>query len=217
MKSIIVWGGSGQLTVLEEFSNQTGFEIKAIFDNNEVPCPLDNVPIFYGKDSIYEYFKKHTPTDYGFIVAIGGANGVERVEISIFLEKMGLTPVDAIHPNSYTAKSSVIQTGCQIMANATVGAKATIGKFCILNTGSVVDHECTLGTGVHIGPGATLAGLVEVGDYSFIGAGAVILPRVKIGRNSIVGAGSVVTNHVLDNVVCYGNPARIKSYRETLK
>ncbi len=84
-----------------------------------------------------------------------------------------------------------------------------MGKACIINTSASVDHECVLGDGVHIAPGATIAGCVKIGDFSFVGSGAVILPNIKVGSNVIVGAGSVVTRNVEDNILTYGNPARV--------
>jgi maltose O-acetyltransferase len=49
-----------------------------------------------------------------------------------------------------------------------------------------------------------------VGDRVRIGSNSTILP-VKIGNNVIIGAGSVVTKDIPDNVIVYGNPAKIKS------
>jgi acetyltransferase-like isoleucine patch superfamily enzyme len=34
-----------------------------------------------------------------------------------------------------------------------------------------------------------------------------------IGSNSLIGAGSVVVENIPDNVVAYGNPAKIKKTR----
>jgi acetyltransferase-like isoleucine patch superfamily enzyme len=43
---------------------------------------------------------------------------------------------------------------------------------------------------------------------SWVGAGATISPRCIIGKNSIVGAGAVVIDHVEDNSVVVGIPAK---------
>lgn len=50
---------------------------------------------------------------------------------------------------------------------------------------------------------------IEVGDNSFIGARSMLLPGTRIGNNVIVGAGSVVKGTIPDNVIVFGNPAKI--------
>ena len=61
--------------------------------------------------------------------------------------------------------------------------------------------------------------IIEQGHYptepviiksgSWIGANCVILPGVTIGENTVIGAGSIVTSSIPDNVVAFGNPARV--------
>lgn len=50
---------------------------------------------------------------------------------------------------------------------------------------------------------------VHIESSAWIGANVVILPGITIGKNSVVGAGSVVTKDIPDDVVAFGNPARI--------
>lgn len=50
---------------------------------------------------------------------------------------------------------------------------------------------------VHIKQGAKIGGNVTIG------------PRVTVGKNSLIGMGSVVTKDIPDNVLAYGNPARV--------
>jgi acetyltransferase-like isoleucine patch superfamily enzyme len=50
---------------------------------------------------------------------------------------------------------------------------------------------------------------VSIGTNAWIGAGSMVLKGVTIGANSVVGAGSVVASSVPDNVVVFGNPARV--------
>jgi acetyltransferase-like isoleucine patch superfamily enzyme len=94
---------------------------------------------------------------------------------------------------------------------AKICARAKIGEYSIINTGSSIDHECILGRGVHIAPNAVLCGCVEIGDNTFVGANATVLPRLKIGKNVVIGAGAVVTKNVPDNTIVVGNPARPQS------
>ncbi|MEI6141745.1 MAG: NeuD/PglB/VioB family sugar acetyltransferase [Mariniphaga sp.] len=211
MKKIIIWGATGHSIVLEEILSKD-FEIIAIFDNNvNVESPFESIKIYNGENGFTNWLKIERPncSEMYFTVAIGGSKGKDRTEISKFLKAYGMTSVDCIHNTASVGKGLVKGEGCHILANSTIGVRCKIDNQVIINTASSIDHECTLGNGVHIGPGATLAGCIEVGDNTFIGTGASILPRIKIGSNSIVGAGAVVTKDIPDNVIAYGNPAKV--------
>jgi sugar O-acyltransferase (sialic acid O-acetyltransferase NeuD family) len=206
---IVFWGASGHAKVLAECSTRLGYRLVALFDNQpDLASPIAGVPLLGGWDGLAGWRAIH-PGPCSFLCAIGGDRGRDRVDIHERLLAAGLTPVSLIHPTAFTAGSAVLEPGCQVLANASVGVEARLGRQTIVNTNASVDHECTLGQGVHVGPGATLAGCVEVGDYAMVGAGAVLLPRVRIGRSAIIGAGAVVLGDVPDGVTMVGNPARV--------
>lgn len=50
---------------------------------------------------------------------------------------------------------------------------------------------------------------IVIGDNVWIGGNTSINPGVKIGNNSIIGTGSVVTTDIPDNVIAFGNPAKV--------
>lgn len=50
---------------------------------------------------------------------------------------------------------------------------------------------------------------ITIGNNVWLGGGVIVCPGVTIGDNSVVGAGSVVTKDVPENVVAFGNPARV--------
>jgi sugar O-acyltransferase (sialic acid O-acetyltransferase NeuD family) len=210
LKPLVIWGGTGQSMVIEEFVADLGYRIVAVIENNySVQSPFKGVPIIYGLDGLESWSKKNDFQEISFIVSIAGSRGRDRASLSASLERRKMVPISAIHPNSYIAKNAKLGKGCQVMANATVCARVKLGPYCIVNTAASVDHECELGAGVHIAPGARLAGNIKVGDFSFIGAGAVVLPHITIGENSVIGAGAVVTKDVSSGVICLGNPARV--------
>lgn len=210
MKDIILWGAAGQAIVLEEFLGKLGYRIVALFDNNRaIQSPFESVPLYYEMNGFEGWIsEKGHATDTSYIVTIAN-QGEVRLNIHKKLESFGLIPILAVHPTSFIADNASVGDGCQVLADAAICARASVGVASIINTSATIEHECVLGNGVHIATGAKLSGGVEVRDFSFIGTGAIILPRVHIGKRTIIGAGSVVTGNIPDNVVAYGNPAKV--------
>ena len=207
---MVFWGATGQAKVLRECMRDSGLRLMALFDNNRaVVSPFPEVPLYIGRSGFDQWIRKALSRSVGFLVAIGGDKGRERMEILEFLEAHGLTPLIARHRSAFVADDARIGGGSQVLATAAVCVEAILGRGCIINTGATVDHECHLADGVHVAPGAHLAGCVEVGAYAMIGAGAVVSPRIKIGQDALVGAGAVVVEDVPPDAVVVGNPARV--------
>lgn len=216
-KPLVLWGATGQARVLRELTAHLGYEVVAIFDNEPtIESPFPGVPIFHGRSGFSEWQRGYGGHPCACLVAIGGWRGFDRLQIQLWLEERGLTPIVATHPAAFVAASASLGKGTQIHPRAAVMVDAHLGAACIINTAASVDHESRLGDGVHVCPGATLAGCVEVGNFSMVGSGAVVLPRVRIGSGVIVGGGAVVIRDLPDNIVAYGNPARVMRASEAV-
>lgn len=122
-----------------------------------------------------------------------------------------------------------------VLPGAVIGEDSNICSHCFIENDVVVGNRVTVKSGVQLWDGITLEDDVFVGpNVTFtndvfprsrvypeefaktlvrkgasIGANATILPGVVIGENSMVGAGAVVTRSVPDNVLVFGNPARV--------
>ncbi len=57
--------------------------------------------------------------------------------------------------------------------------------------------------------GLEIAKPIVVGDDVWIGGDVTILPGVTIGCGSVIGAKSLVTKDIPENVLAFGNPARV--------
>lgn len=145
--------------------------------------------------------------DYKFVLGVGDNKIRNAIALLVLANKKDL--LNVIHPDALISSHVEMGIGNFISKRAAVNPLASIGDFCILNTGCIVEHECKIGNAVHIAPGAVLAGEVEVGDFSFIGANSVIKQGVKIGSNVTIGAGSVILKDVADHKKVVGNPGRM--------
>lgn len=205
---IVFWGATGQSLVLEELVASLGYQLVALLDRNpELLSPFPNVPLFHSEAALQHWRSGRTGPDFA-LVAVGGANGLTRLELLERLVVLGFEIPIAIHPRAQVSPSARLGVGCQVLAGANLAARVQLGRAVIVNHLANVDHECVLGDGVHVAPGATLCGCVQVAEGAFIGAGAVVLPRLRLGRNAVVGAGAVVTRDVPAGATVRGNPAR---------
>jgi len=93
-------------------------------------------------------------------------------------------------------------------ANSYVGPNTKVGKFCIINTGAILEHDSELGDFSHLCPGVITGGRVKIGHHTTIGLGAMIRDGVTIGNHCVIGMGAVVTKDVPDFTTAWGNPAR---------
>jgi sugar O-acyltransferase (sialic acid O-acetyltransferase NeuD family) len=166
---------------------------------------IGNYPILFEQDITSEYILKNFSE---VIVAIGNNNA--RLNLSLKYVSQGIKLATIIHPNAIISKYATIGEGTVVFANAVINPFSKIGKFCIINTGSIIEHDCILDDGVHISPNATMGGTVKIGKNTWICLGSNIANNIKIGENVTVGAGSVVLNDVPDNVLVAGIPATIK-------
>ncbi len=106
--------------------------------------------------------------------------------------------------------------------NFNLGKKTDIGAFTYIQSdeGVTIEDYVEIGGHCRIYSVSTIdnkKGRVHIKKNAKIGAGSTILPGVIIGENSIVGAHSLVKDHVPDNVIVFGVPAKVMGIIENGK
>ena len=188
MKSIYIYGGGGHGQVVADIAQAVGYE-QIIF--------LDDA----GANKFDEALPKKD-----IIVAVG--NNLIRHHLCKRVTDAGFNLVSLIHPSAVVSPKAKIAAGVVVMPRAVINAWATLEEGVIVNTAAVVEHHCMLHAYSNLCPNVSLAGNVIVGEHTDIGIGSCAIQGMRIGAYSLIGAGSVIVNHVEDNILAFGNPAR---------
>ena len=88
-------------------------------------------------------------------------------------------------------------------AEIRLGKKVFVGPNCGFYTAI---HPFDI---VQRAEGLEIAKPIVIGDDVWIGGDVTILPGVTIGSGVVIGAKSLVTKDIPDNVLAFGNPARV--------
>ena len=107
--------------------------------------------------------------------------------------------------NVYLGAGTFLNHNCYLMdcAEIRLGKKVFVGPNCGFYTAiHPLDY-------VKRAEGLEMCKPIEIGDDVWLGGDVTILPGVKIGRGSVIGAKSLVTKDIPENVMAFGNPARV--------
>lgn len=114
------------------------------------------------------------------------------IDIGVILEgKVVIEDGVQIGPNAYI-KDSVLQAGCQVLANsvidqATIGPRCCIGPFGRIRPGTILAEEVKVGSFVEV-KNSTLQSGAKAYHLSYIG-------DAEIGSNVNIGAGTITCNY----------------------
>jgi len=147
--------------------------------------------------------------------SIIGKNCVIKPHTSIGSEGMGisLNPETDLLEKLPQIGNVIMEDHVDIGPNTTVrrGAlgQTVIKEGCKIGALINIGHNCIIGRNVIMTCNNVISGSAIIGDYTYIGVNAMIRNGISIGKKTLIGMGSIVTKSVPDNVVAYGNPAKV--------
>lgn len=204
--AVIVFGAGGHGRVVADVALQAGMHLAGFVDDNPATRRSAHLPAPVLGDREWLQSARRE----GWSVALGVGDNYARRTIAQFLSVEGFDLVTLISPSATISPSARIGIGTVVMPGAVINSMAVIGDGVIVNSGAVVEHDVCVGDFAHLSPHAALGGGAEVGELAHVAIGATVLPLIRIGARSILGAGSVAPNHIPNDVVAFGVPARIR-------
>lgn len=209
MENIVLIGGGNQAHYTIDIIEKEGkYNIIGIIDSiHDIGSDRFGYKIIGRQENLPELIKKYKI--HGGVISIGD----NWIRNNVFLQVSSLAPdfkfVNAIHPSVIIGNNVVLGKGIVAMAGCVFNPKSIIGDFTFFATGAQVEHDCVISDFASISAGSITGGYVKLGKHSALTLGVTVLDRLEIGENTVVGAGSLVIKSLPDNVLAYGNPAKI--------
>ncbi|MCP8617518.1 acetyltransferase [Salirhabdus salicampi] len=199
---LLIIGASGHGKVVADIAlKMNKWKDIAFVDDDESIKSSMGIDVIGNSDDVFNHLD-----EYEIFVGIG--NNVTRQKVHEMLETVGASIPVLIHPNAVVGEQVEIGFGTVVMAGVVINCCTSIGRGCIINTGSTVDHDNKIEDFVHISPGVHLAGTVNVGIGSWLGIGSVVSNNVTISNGCKIGAGAVVVRDTNESGIFVGIPAK---------
>ncbi|WP_314326861.1 acetyltransferase [Fusobacterium pseudoperiodonticum] len=211
-KILLVGAGQHARVVLYNIQEQNKYDVIGILDKNLDKAKeekfFEGIPILdidYSKIDLKE-LKEKLGTDK-FFISFG--NMKYRKKVWELFKNSGWNSVNIIHPNAVISKNAKLGEGILIECGCLITPNPIIGDNVVVNTGSQVNHDNIIENHVYIASGVVLSGGVKIGENTLLDDGVIVTLGREVGKNSLIGAGAVITKNLEDNIVAYGNPAKV--------
>ena len=209
MDNIVLFGGGLHANSCIDIIEKEGkYRIVGIIDSKSEPgSERYGYKVIGRQEELPELMVKYDIR--GGLICVGDNYGREFVRDYVISLIPNFNFVSAIHPWTSIGRNATIGKGVVIMAGVIVNADCVVEDFCILSTAARLEHNSVLQEFSHLSAGAITSGKVNIGRYALIAPGVIIADRLSIGENTVVGFGALVLKSLPDNVVAYGNPAKV--------
>jgi sugar O-acyltransferase (sialic acid O-acetyltransferase NeuD family) len=209
MKNIVLIGGGNQAHyTIDIIKKENKYNIVGIIDSvQDIGSDRFGYKILGRQENLKELISSYHID--GGIISIGDNWSRYYVYNQIVNNIPDFEFVNAIHPSVIIGDTTELGVGIVAMAGCIFNPKAKIGNFTFFATGAQVEHDNNIGDFSSISAGSLTGGYVKIGKFSAITLGVTVMDRIEIGENTVVGAGSLVIKSLPDNVLAYGNPAKI--------
>lgn len=209
MKNIVLIGGGNQAHYTIDIVEKEGiYNIVGIIDSvHSIDSERFGYKILGRQENIAQLVKDYKID--GGVISIGD----NWIRYYVYNQIIKFLPnfefVNAIHPSVIIGNNVKLGKGIVAMAGCIFNPKSVIEDFTFFATGARVEHDCYIDKFSSISAGSITGGYVKLGKFSAITLGVVVIDRVEIGENTVVGSGSLVLKSLPDDVLVYGNPAKI--------
>lgn len=205
---VLIGGGNHVQYCIDIIERENKYNIVGIIDSiKDIGEELYGYKIIGRQEDL-----KNLSSTYNFeagIITVGDNWTRRKIFNSIIDIDWTFKFVNAIHPSVIIGNNVNIGCGVIAMAGVIFNPGSRIGDFSFFATGAQIEHDCIIGEFASVSAGSILGGHVHIKNYAAITLGVTIMDRLTIGNNTVIGSGSLVTKDMPDNVLAYGNPAKI--------
>lgn len=209
MKKLVLFGGGNQAHyTIDIIEKENKYKIVGIIDSvHEIGSKRFGYTIIGRQENLIELIEEYR-IEVG-LISIGDNWSRYHVYNKIIEQLPNFEFVNAIHPSVIIGNDIRIGKGVVAMAGCIFNPKSVIEDFTFFATGAQVEHDCFIDKFASISAGSVTGGYVKLGKFSAIALGVTVIDRIEIGQNTVVGSGSLVVKTLPNNVLAYGNPAKI--------